>query len=92
MDLGSVAKDIRERLKTVPFEAGYYPKTFGEFEAQEAARTRLSALAVLALLTILVVLQSDFQSARLVAVVFLSLPFSLIGGVLGIAAGGGVIP
>jgi CzcA family heavy metal efflux pump len=90
-DLGSVAKDIRERLKTVPFEAGYYPKTFGEFEAQEAARTRLSALAVLALLTILVVLQSDFQSARLVAVVFLSLPFSLIGGVLGIAAGGGVI-
>ncbi len=90
-DLGSVARDIREKLKTVPFEAGYYPQTFGEFEAQEAARKRLSALAVLALLTILVLLQSDFQSPRLVAVVFLSLPFSLIGGVVGIAAGGGVI-
>lgn len=90
-DLGSVARDIREKLKTVQFEQGYFPQTFGEFEAQESARKRLSGLAVLALLTILVLLQSDFQSVRLVAVVFLSLPFSLIGGVAGIAAGGGVI-
>ncbi|MBX3170454.1 MAG: efflux RND transporter permease subunit [Candidatus Eremiobacteraeota bacterium] len=90
-DLGSVARDIREKLKSYPFESGYYPQTFGEFEAQEAARGRLSALSLLALLTILVLLQSDFQSLRLVAVVFLSLPFSLIGGVAGIAAGGGVI-
>lgn len=90
-DLGSVAADIRAKLKTVQFEPGYYPKTMGEYEAQEAARTRLSALAVIALLTILVLLQSDFQSPRLVAIVFMSLPFSLIGGVAGIAAGGGVI-
>ena len=90
-DLGSVARDIREKLKSVAFEKGYYPQTFGEFEAQESARKRLSGLALLALFTILVLLQSDFQSPRLVAVVFLSLPFSLIGGVAGIAAGGGVI-
>lgn len=90
-DLGSVARDIREKLKTHKFESGYYPQTFGEFEAQESARSRLSGLSLLALLTILVLLQSDFQSPRLVAVVFLSLPFSLIGGVAGIAAGGGVI-
>jgi len=90
-DLGSVAADIREKLKTVKFEPGYYPKTMGEYAAQEAARTRLSILAVLALVIILVLLQSDFQSPRLVAVVFLSLPFSLIGGIAGIALGGGVI-
>ena len=51
----------------------------------------LGFAAVLALVVILVLLQSDFQSPRLVAVVFLSLPFALIGGIAGIALGGGVI-
>jgi len=90
-DLGSVAGDIRAKLKTLPFAPGYYPQTLGEFEAQDAARGRLMGLAGVALLAILVLLQSDFQSPRLVAVIFLSLPFSLIGGAIGIAAGGGVI-
>lgn len=90
-DLGSVAQDIRQKLQTVAFETGYFPETLGEFEAQEAARNRLSGLAVLAVLSVLVLLQSDFQSSRLVAVIFLTLPFSLIGGVAGIALGGGVI-
>lgn len=90
-DLGSVAGDIRQKLKTFKFQKGYYPQTFGEFEAQEGARRRISQLSLLAVFTILVLLQSDFQSPRLVAVVFLSLPFSLIGGVAGIALGGGVI-
>ena len=90
-DLGSVAEDIRKKLETVTFETGYYPETLGEFEAQEAAQKKLAALALLAVLVILVLLQSDFESPRLVAVVFLSLPFSLIGGVVGIALSGGVI-
>jgi CzcA family heavy metal efflux pump len=90
-DLGSVAEDIRKKLETVTFETGYYPETLGEFEAQEAAQRKLAGLAVLAVLVVLVFLQSDFESPRLVAVVFLSLPFSLIGGVVGIAMSGGVI-
>lgn len=90
-DLGSVAQEIRAKLKSVKFESGYFPETLGEFEAQEAAQKRLAALALLSLLVILVLLQSDFDSPRLVAVVFLSLPFSLIGGVVGIALSGGVI-
>ncbi len=90
-DLGSVAAGIREKLKSVEFEPGYYPETLGEFEAQEAAFKRLSALAILSLVLILVLLQSDFESPRMVAVIFLSLPFSLIGGMAGIVWGGGVI-
>lgn len=90
-DLGSVARDIRQKLETVSFERGYYPETLGEYEAQQAAQRRLIGLSALALVLILVLLQSDFQSPRLVTVVFLTLPFSLIGGVVGIALGGGVI-
>ena len=90
-DLGSVAAEISRQLQTVSFEPGYYPELLGEFAAQEAAVKRLAAMAGLAVLVILVLLQSDFESPRMVAVVFLSLPFSLIGGVAGIALGGGVI-
>lgn len=90
-DLGSVAAEIRQTLDTVEFEAGYYPEVLGEFAAQQEAMQRLAVTAGLAVLVILVLLQSDFESPRMVAVVFLSLPFSLIGGVAGIALGGGVI-
>ena len=90
-DLGSVAEDIRKKLESVKFEPGYYPETLGEFAAQQAAQKKLALLSLAAVLVILVLLQSDFESSRLVAVVFLSLPFSLIGGVVGIALSGGVI-
>ena len=45
----------------------------------------------MALLGILILLHTDFQSARLSLLVFLTLPFALIGGVGGAIAGGGVL-
>jgi len=90
-DLGSVAKEIESKVRAVPFKQGYYPQFLGEYEARQTARNRLIGLAIVSLLGILVLLQSDFQSMRLVFMVFLSLPFALVGGVLGAFAGGGVL-
>ena len=63
----------------------------GEYAAREASQNRLLTLGVLSLLGILLVLHVDFGSARLVALVALTLPFALIGGVAAAFLSGGVL-
>ena len=90
-DLGSVARDIEERIGNVEFERGYHPEFLGEYAEQRAARDRLLFLSGLSILGILLVLHTDFRSFRLTFLIFLSLPFALIGGVLAVLASGGIL-
>jgi CzcA family heavy metal efflux pump len=90
-DLGAVARDIQAKLGTVPFDEGYHAEVLGEYAAREASQNRLLALGALSLLGILLVLHVDFGSARLVALVALTLPFALIGGVAAAFLSGGVL-
>jgi Cu/Ag efflux pump CusA len=90
-DLGSVARDIEEKVRALAFEPGYHPEFLGEYAAAEASRNRLLWLGALALVGILLLLHVDFRSLRLTLLVFLTLPFALIGGVLGALLGGGVL-
>lgn len=90
-DLGSVARDIEARVKALDFPREYHPEFLGEYAAREESRRRLTALAALSLLGVLLVIQSDFRTARLTALVFLTLPFALIGGVFGAVWGGGIL-
>ncbi len=89
-DLGAVARDVERRMREVTFDRGYHPELLGEYTAQQEARTRLFSLSALSILGILL-LHVDFRRLRLVFLVFLSLPFALIGGVAGAFAGGGVV-
>src|SRR5207248_5616043 len=43
------------------------------------------------LLGVLLIIHADFKTVRLTALVFLTLPFALIGGVFGAVWGGGVV-
>ncbi len=63
----------------------------GEYAAREASQRRLLTLGLLSMLGILLVLHADFGSARLVALVALTLPFALIGGVAAAFLSGGVL-
>ena len=91
-DLGSVARAIEATVREkVPFEREYHPEFLGEFAAREASRQRLLALSALSLLGVLLVIHSDFRTLRLTALVALTLPFALIGGVFGAVWGGGVL-
>jgi CzcA family heavy metal efflux pump len=90
-DLGEVAREIEAKVRGLPFDRGYHAEVLGEYTARQESRTRLFALAGLALVGILVLLQVDFQSLRLSMLVFLTLPFALIGGVLGALVGGAVL-
>ncbi len=90
-DLGSVARDIETALAGIPFDAGYHPEVLGEYKARAESQNRLLALGALSLLGILLVLHVDFGSVRLVALVALTIPFALIGGVASVFLTGGVL-
>ena len=90
-DLGAVAQDIQTALATVKFPEGYHAELLGEYAAREASQNRLLAIGFLSLLGILLILHVDFGSARLVAMVALTLPFALIGGVAAAFLSGGVL-
>jgi len=90
-DLGRVAREIERRVREIPFELGYHPEFLGEYAARQSARDRMGLLALVSLVGILVLLQVDFQSVRLTLLTALTLPFALIGGVVGAFIGGGVL-
>ena len=89
--LGEVVKEIEDRLKTVSFELGYHPEILGEWAERQSAQSQLGWLSLAAVAAILVLLLSDFKSPRLVALISLSLPFALIGGVIAVWLTGGVL-
>jgi Cu/Ag efflux pump CusA len=90
-DLGSVAREIEQGVRTLSFDRGYHPEFLGEYAARQESQQRLLLLAGLAVLGILVLLHAEFRSWRLTWLVFLTLPFALIGGVLGAFFTGGVL-
>ncbi|HEX4132744.1 MAG TPA: efflux RND transporter permease subunit [Pirellulales bacterium] len=90
-DLGSVARDIETAVKKLDFPREYHPEFLGEYAAREASRRRLFSLAAFSVIGILLLLQVDFGSWRTTWLVFLTIPFALVGGVIGAALQGGVL-
>src|SRR3954468_8328363 len=90
-DLGSVAADLQTRLAQVDFPRGYHAEIIGEYQERQAAQARLLGTAGIALVLILLLLQASLGSWRLTGLVFLTLPFALVGGVIAAWATGGVL-
>jgi len=90
-DLGSVAKEIEDKVRVLPFEREYHPEFLGEYAARQESSQRLYALGALAMVGIVLLLYVDFQSWRLTLIVVLTIPFALIGGVVGVLVTGGVL-
>jgi CzcA family heavy metal efflux pump len=91
-DLGSVIKDIRDKVtQQVPLPAGYYIEYGGQFEAQEGATKTLLFSGILALIAISVILYFAVKSIPATIMILINLPLALIGGVISIALTGGII-
>ena len=90
-DLGSVAREIEAKVKQLKFDSGYHPEFLGEYAARAASQQRLIALTALSLIGILLLLHVDFRSWRLTLLVFLTIPFALVGGVAGTMLDNGVL-
>ena len=90
-DLGAVAAEVDANVRGLDFPAGYHPEFLGEEAARRESTRRLSLLAGLALLGVVLVLYSDFGSWRLTLIVAFTLPFALVGGLIGVGLSGGVV-
>ena len=90
-DLGAVAAEVEANVRALDFAAGYHPEFLGEEAARRESTRRLELLAGLALLGVALVLYSDFGSWRLTLIVAFTLPFALVGGLLGVGLSGGVV-
>ncbi len=91
-DLGSVIKDIRDRVKQeVQLPPGYFIEYGGQFEAQEGATKTLIWAGGLAFVAIAVLLYFAVKSIPATIMILVNLPLALIGGVISVALTGGII-
>jgi CzcA family heavy metal efflux pump len=90
-DLGSVASDVKKALASVTFPRGYHAELLGEYRERQAAQASLYRVAIFTAVAILLLLQVSFGSIRLAALIFITLPMALVGGVLANYFSGGVI-
>ena len=90
-DLGTVAQAVGAAVARVPFPTGYHPQVLGEYAALKESRSRLWSIGAVCLAGILLLVWMEFRSRRITALVAVSLPFALVGGVVAVALTGGVL-
>jgi CzcA family heavy metal efflux pump len=90
-DLGSVAREVEERLDKVTFPVGVTPVLLGEFKALQEAQSSLLYSGIVAAIAILIILQASFRNWALSLLIYIALPAALVGGLLAAYAGGGVL-
>ncbi len=90
-DLGSVVRDVEERLEKVSFPLGYHAHLLGEAAERRAAQRNLLIAGAVAGLGIFFLLQAAFKSWRLAAVAYLALPAAMAGGVIAAYMGDRII-
>jgi CzcA family heavy metal efflux pump len=90
-DLGSIVAEVEKRLKTVNFPTGYYPELVGEYAERQAAQRQMGSYAIIAAIVIFILLNTTFGSVKMAVLLFLTLPFALVGGVLAAFFSSGII-
>jgi CzcA family heavy metal efflux pump len=91
-DLRSTVEALRAAIdKAVVFPPGYRIEYGGQFESEAEASRRLGVLGAMVLVATFFLLLSAFGNARHAALILLNLPLALVGGVYGVAVGGGVL-
>lgn len=83
-DLGGFVTETKQRLANITnrLSPGYWIEYGGTFENQERAMHRLSVVVPLCVGLIFLMLMSALGSVKTALLVFVNLPFALVGGVL----------
>jgi heavy metal efflux system protein len=88
-DIGSFVKEAQSEIeRRVELPAGYYLNWGGQFESLQHALERLLIVVPLALLLIFILLYTTFHSLRQALLIYSSIPFAIVGGVLALALRG----
>jgi len=87
-DLGSVVEDVRKVLEEISPPAGFTYK-FGGAEQERAEAFRLLIVAAgLGMVLVYMVMASQFESFRDPFIIFLSIPFGIVGVIIALAVTG----
>ncbi|MFT3709859.1 MAG: CusA/CzcA family heavy metal efflux RND transporter [Archangium sp.] len=81
-DLLSTVRDAQAAVGTVKLPVSYRVEWGGQFEHYLEARARLGVVVPIALTLILFLLWLSFRSVRSALLVFVNVPFAIVGGVL----------
>ena len=90
-DLGAVARAVEAKVGGLRFAQGYHPEVLGEYAERQASSQRLAMLGALCFLGVLLLVWLEFRSLRITALVAVSLPFALLGGVAAVLLSGGTM-
>ena len=81
-DLGGYVADAQRAVQaSIQFPQGYYVVWSGQYEYLERATARMKVVVPVTLLIIFLLLYLNFRSIAETAIVMLSLPFALVGGI-----------
>lgn len=82
-DVGVLVKRLQDEVRVkVPLPEGYFITYEGEFQAQQDATRRIVLFSAVILVVIVFLLYGYFQSLALALQVMLSIPLSLVGGLV----------
>lgn len=88
-DTESFVKEAQSLVeKTVKIPQGYYLHWGGNFKNLQEARSRLMVLTPIALLVVLMMIYAAFGSVGQTILIFLCVPFALVGGVVSLILNG----
>lgn len=88
-DMGSVVAEIKKQLShNLDLPPGYFIEYGGQFKNQQRAMARLAIIVPVTLLIIFILLYSAFNSLRHAVLIYLNIPFALIGGIVGLYISG----
>jgi CzcA family heavy metal efflux pump len=90
-DLGSVVRDIQERVRRqVQLPPGYFIEYGGQFEAQREATRKLALLSLFSVVAIFFLLIKALGDWRSALQVMINIPLALIGAIFAMLLAGGV--
>lgn len=91
-DLGTCVDEIKDEIaEHIVLPEGYRIEYGGQFESQQSASRTLALALVAALAVVFMLLMAEFRSIPLSAIVMVSLPLALIGGVFAVFISSSVV-
>ena len=90
-DLGSVSRDIEQKLQDYDMPEGYSYELAGENEEMVKAFKDLTMVLILAVILVYMILAAQFESLVQPFTIMLSVPLGLVGGILALAITGRTI-
>jgi CzcA family heavy metal efflux pump len=81
-DLGSIAREIDDKIAGFPLPSGYRLVVGGQIESERATVRDIGKVGAVALLLVLTVLAAQFRRLRLAALVLVSVPVAIVGALL----------